>query len=55
MKRFVVEFDHRSDGGPTLVGPFDSRDSADEWVGGLPNPLTASWCVVPLSEPEREQ
>lgn len=47
---FAIEFDHRSDGGPRLVGPFETRDAANEHADGL-GLRDASFCVVPLADP----
>lgn len=32
MKTFVVKFDHRSDGGPRLIGPFNHKNEAQMWL-----------------------
>lgn len=47
---FVVEFDHRSDDGPLLVGPFDTRDDADAWLEALP-PMDYECNVAPVAAP----
>ena len=44
---FVVDFDHRSDDGPRLCGPFRTRKAAQEWAEVQPIP-TAEWSVVKL-------
>lgn len=47
---YVVEFDFRSDNGPRLVGPFGSKDEADEYVTSL-NLRVAQWVVAPMTVP----
>ena len=50
--KYVVEFDHRSDNGPELVGPFDSREDANRWVNTLAGQgWSASWLVAPMTAP----
>ena len=47
---FAVDFDYRSDNGPRLVGPFDSRDQAMIWAEALQGPgWEASYCIVPIT------
>jgi hypothetical protein len=29
---YALDFDHRSDGGPSLIGPFGSETAAQRWV-----------------------
>jgi hypothetical protein len=51
--KYVVQFDSRNDNGPMLVGPFDSRGEAWEWVGTLAAPgFEASSVVRPMSAPD---
>ena len=48
-----MQFDSRNDNGPMLVGPFDSRGEAWEWVGTLAAPgFEASSVVRPMSAPD---
>lgn len=51
MKRqFAVEFDYRSDGGARLVGPFDTKEQAEQWTDGLHGPdWEAEFSIVPLT------
>jgi hypothetical protein len=30
---YILDFDHRSDGGPCLIGPFGTTAAAERWVG----------------------
>ena len=50
---FVVDFDHRSDDGPRLCGPFRTRKAAQEWAEAQPIP-TAEWSVMKLWIPAIE-
>jgi hypothetical protein len=51
MTQYVLEFDYRSDGGPRLVGPFNSREEA--WAAvPVRDGFKAAYCVVPLAAPE---
>lgn len=53
---FVLNFDNRSDGGPRFVGPFHSRQDAEDHADSLAGPgWQASFCVVRLTAPERDQ
>lgn len=56
---WVVEFDHRSDGGPRLVGPFATVAAGERYVAALAaramaatGDWDASWSVQPLYVPE---
>jgi hypothetical protein len=51
--QFIIEFDHRDDGGPRRVGPFPARSAAVGHVERL-NQLEAVWTVVPLTPPEAD-
>lgn len=47
---YVVDFEHRSDGGPMLCGPFGSKTAAHEWaVLECPG---AVWAVRAMHVPE---
>lgn len=47
---YVVDFDYRSDGGPHLVGPFETREAAHEYTDSFRGPgWEASFCVVPVT------
>lgn len=49
---FIVVFDSRSDEGPLEVGPFETRESADDYVESLVGEdFEASWEVHELAEP----
>lgn len=49
---WAVEFDYRSDSGPRLVGPFDTREQAQEWTDGLRGPRwEAEFCIAPMAPP----
>lgn len=57
---YVVEFDSRSDGGPTLVGPFGSKPAGEEYVNGerdkamkTEGHFDACWSVRPMHVPDR--
>jgi len=48
---FVIEFDHRSDDGESIVGPFASREDAEAHVASLSGPdFTAEWSVFELAQ-----
>jgi len=51
VTKYILEFDYRSDNGPVLVGPFDSREEA-----ALAVPIgvgfEAEWNTRPLTPPE---
>lgn len=51
--KYVLNFDHRSDNGPVLVGPFDTRDEASAHVETL-ELESAVWEVAPLIDPADE-
>lgn len=51
---FVVQFDYRSDNGPTLCGPFATRAAADKWAAKQ-CPEASSWLVVPLFVPDNDK
>lgn len=53
-QQLIIEFDHRDDGGPKLVGPFPTRSAAVGHVERL-GQLEAVWSVVPLTAPEDDQ
>lgn len=50
---FILEFDSRSDGGPSHVGPFESREEAFDWAyRTLAGPgISGSYCAVPITPP----
>lgn len=50
-EQYVVNFDYRSDSGPRLVGPFDTREQGDAYVRGL-HLDGAEYSVSPLAAPE---
>ncbi len=47
---YAIEFDHRSDGGPRLVGPFPNRGTADAYARNL-KLREAAYCVCPMKTP----
>lgn len=48
---YAVEFSERDDDGPRLIGPFDSADAANEWLGSVDiHAYEAS--VVSVDEPD---
>jgi hypothetical protein len=51
VTKYVLEFDYRSDNGPVLVGPFDSRAEA---FAAVPTGegFEAEYCARPLTPPE---
>jgi hypothetical protein len=51
VTKYVLEFDYRSDNGPRLVGPFDSRE---ETYAAVPvgAGFEAEWITRPLTPPE---
>ena len=50
--QWVIEFDHRSDGGPDRVGPFPTKRDAEEWSKTLHGPdWSASFWYVLLTPP----
>jgi hypothetical protein len=52
LRMFIVDFDYRSDNGPRLVGPFDTREHAQLWTDGLRGPgWEAEFCIAPLAAP----
>lgn len=49
MEQFALSFDSRSDGGPRLVGPFFSRQRAEEHLQSLAGPgWSSESSIVPL-------
>lgn len=53
MSPVIIEYDHRSDGGPTRVGPFDTRSLATAHADSKAREgWTASYSIVPLAPPE---
>lgn len=50
---YVIEFDYRDDGGPTLIGPFATKPGAQRWVD-VNGPATGSWNFRPLSVPDHQ-
>lgn len=48
---YAVDFDYRSDGGPTLIGPFATKEAGDRWVGTL-ELLDCHYQVRPMHVPE---
>lgn len=52
MSQFVIDYDSRSDSGPSLVGPFPSRDAAQDYADSLRGPgWEASYCICELAAP----
>lgn len=58
---WAIDYDHRSDNGPLLIGPFPTKDAAhryanrqQEKVMAATGHWSASFCVVPLYEPSGE-
>lgn len=52
---FLIQFDHRSDGGPRLVGPFDTKLAAELYVQrlvGQYDSFHAEWGITPIYPPE---
>lgn len=47
---FIVQYDYRSDDGPSHVGPFRSRRAANEWADRQ-RIHEASWGIVKLWVP----
>lgn len=54
LPQLMIEFDHRSDGGPTHVGAFYTRMAAVSHVEHL-GLADAVWSVVPLTRPEDDR
>lgn len=48
MSAFILEYEYRSDNGPHLVGPFDTRDAAaDSWSYEIkPGEFTDTWTAI---------
>lgn len=56
MSAFILEYEYRSDNGPHLVGPFDTRDAAQAHADTKRGPgWEASYCICPLASPEEAQ
>ena len=50
--QWVIEFDYRSDGGPDRVGPFATKQDAQEWSETLLGPdWRASFWYARLTPP----
>lgn len=53
---FVLKYDYRTDGGPLLVGPFDSRVDANAHANTHYAPgWVAAYMIVPLATPEEDR
>jgi hypothetical protein len=48
---YAIDFNHRSDGGPSLIGPFGSETAAQRWVNDQ-SFNEASYDVRPMHVPD---
>lgn len=55
MTLHIIEYDHRSDGGPRHVGPFATRSLATAHADAQAREgWTASYCIVPITSPDED-
>ena len=53
QQRYVIRYEHRSDDGPTFVGPFPSGHSAQAYADSLCGPgWQAVYSICPITAPE---
>jgi hypothetical protein len=52
---YAIDFEKRSDGGPSLIGPFGSETAAQRWVTGLnlnTDSFETNYTIRPMHVPD---
>ena len=54
--KWVLSYDDRTDGGPMHVGPFDTREDAENYFSENPGRESYAGCtILPLSDPDQSR
>ncbi len=52
---YAIDFNHRDDGGPSLIGPFGSETAAQRWVTDLnlnTDSFETNYTIRPMHVPD---